>query len=458
MFLIFVELKVNKCDLAEKTNLKWSCLFFIYINPFLSHFYHSFNTFFQFSNKPMPLSHRQELFYNHLAQTSDFPLALEIEQAEGIYLYGVNQKQYVDFISGIAVSNVGHRHPKVLQAIHNQLDKYLHLMVYGEYIQTPQVQLAEALVATLRSFARNPDDEINNVYFTNSGTEAIEGAMKLAKRATGRSQFVACHNAYHGATQGALSLAGAEFFKQNYRPLLPGVRHIRHGAMEDLTHISCRTAAVFVEIIAGEAGVRVPSMEYHQALRKRCDEVGALLVYDEIQTGFGRTGSFWAFEQFQTVPDVLIAAKGMGGGMPIGAFMASQRLMRVFKDNPILGHITTFGGHPVCCAASLATLQVIHENNLAQSAVAKGQLIKDLLVHPKIKEVRGRGLMLAAEFENFDVLKPIIDRAIQRGVITDWFLFCDNSMRIAPPLVITETQIRAACQVILEVLDERKKS
>jgi acetylornithine/succinyldiaminopimelate/putrescine aminotransferase len=386
----------------------------------------------------------RQLFFSNLAQTSDFPLALEIERAEGVYLFDKNGKPYIDFISGIAVSNVGHRHPKVLQAIQNQLDKYLHLMVYGEYIEAPQAQLAAALVATVPT--------LDNVYFTNSGTEAVEGAMKLAKRFTGRTEFVSCFNAYHGSSQGALSLVGAEFFKQNFRPLLPDIKHISHGDLTDLEKITNRTAAVFIEIIGGESGVRVPSIAYHQALRQRCNEVGALLVYDEIQTGFGRTGSFWAFEQFGTLPDVLLMAKGMGGGMPIGAFMANKVMMSVFKENPILGHITTFGGHPVSCAASLATLRVIQEQNLAAQANTKGQLIKDLLVHPKIKEVRGKGLMLAVEFENFETLKPIIDKAIEQGVITDWFLFCDNAMRIAPPLTISETEIREACNVILEVL------
>lgn len=408
------------------------------------------------------LSHRQELFYQHLAQTSDFPLALEIERAEGIYLYGQNGQKYIDMISGIAVSNVGHRHPKVLEAIQHQLDKYLHLMVYGEYIETPQVKLAEALAGTLNPESRQDFPGLDNVYFTNSGTEAVEGAMKLAKRFTGRSEIISCFNAYHGSTQGALSLAGAEFFKRNFRPLLPDIRHIRHGNQDDLEIITSRTAAVIIEVISGEAGVRVPPEEYHQALRKRCDETGTLLIYDEIQTGFGRTGSFWAFEQYGVVPDVLLCAKGMGGGMPIGAFIASKEVMSVFKNNPILGHITTFGGHPVSCAASLATLEIVRDiiagtrrNGQAEelSIIEKGELIKTLLRHPKIKEVRGRGLMLAVEFESFEVLKPIIDRAIQQQVITDWFLFCDNSMRIAPPLVITETQIREACAIILEAID-----
>lgn len=408
------------------------------------------------------LSHRQALFYNHLAQTSDFPLALDIERAEGIYLYGQNGERYVDMISGIAVSNVGHRHPKVLKAIHNQLDKYMHLMVYGEYIETPQVKLAEALVQTCKVFGNLTGLSLDNVYFTNSGTEAVEGAMKLAKRYTGRSEIISCYNAYHGSTQGALSLAGAEFFKRSFRPLLPDIKHIRYGVLDDLEKITHRTAAVIIEVISGEAGVRVPTTEYHQSLRKRCDETGTLLIYDEIQTGFGRTGTFWAFEQYGVVPDLLLCAKGMGGGMPIGAFIAPKEVMSVFKNNPILGHITTFGGHPVSCAASLATLEIVQDtlyrtqrNGETEelSIIEKGELIKALLVHPKIKEIRGRGLMLAVEFESFEVLKPIIDCAIKRGVVTDWFLFCDNSMRIAPPLVITETQIRETCDIILEAID-----
>lgn len=403
----------------------------------------------------MHISHRQ-LFFNHLAQTSDFPLALEIERAEGVFMYASDGTRYFDLISGIAVSNVGHRHPDVLAAVHAQLDKYMHLMVYGEYVQSPQVQLAEALVQTLKvpCLTPSPFGYINSVYFTNSGTEAVEGAMKLAKRYTGRYEFISCFNAYHGATQGALSISGAEFFKQNFRPLLPGIRQIQHGYLPDLEQITSRTAAVIIEVVGGESGVRVPSPGYFRALRQRCTEVGALLIFDEIQTGFGRTGTFWAFEGVDVYPDILLSAKGMGGGMPIGAFMASSELMEVFRNNPILGHITTFGGHPVSCAASLATLQVIRSQKLAEQANTKGDLIKSLLVHPKIKEVRGQGLMLAAEMESFDVLKSVIDAAIQRGVITDWFLFCDNSMRIAPSLIITESEIREAIGIILEGLEQ----
>ncbi|MHA4740903.1 aspartate aminotransferase family protein [Dyadobacter sp. MSC1_007] len=402
----------------------------------------------------MHISHRQH-FFSHLAQTSDFPLALEIEKAEGVYMYGPDGKSYIDLISGIGVSNVGHRHPKVLAAIHEQLDKHMHLLVYGEYVQGSQVQLAKALVDTLAQDVAHsaPFGPIDNVYFTNSGTEAVEAAMKLAKRFTRRKEFISCYNAYHGATQGALSLAGAEFFKRNFRPLQPGVRHIQHGHLPDIELISDQTAAVIIEVIGGESGVRVPDASYFTALREKCTETGALLILDEIQTGFGRTGSFWAFEQFGIYPDILLSAKGMGGGMPIGAFMASHEIMKVLKSNPILGHITTFGGHPVSCASSLAALRVTQDENLAHNAIAKGELFKTLLVHPEIKEVRGKGLMLAAEMESFEKLKDTIDQCIAKGVVTDWFLFCDNSMRIAPPLTITETQIREACAIILEVLN-----
>ncbi len=405
----------------------------------------------------MHIPHRQ-LFFDHLAQTSDYPLALEIDRAEGVYMYDTAGKKYLDLISGIGVSNVGHRHPKVLDAIYKQLDKHMHLLVYGEYIQGTQVLLAKALADTLLSTAENPSPFglIDHVYFTNSGTEAVEGAMKLAKRFTGRAEFISCYNAYHGATQGALTLSGAEHFKRSFRPLLPAVKQIRHGWIEDLERITEKTAAVVIEIIGGESGVRIPETAYFPALRKRCTEVGALLILDEVQTGFGRTGSFWAFEQCNIYPDILLSAKSMGGGMPIGAFMASEQIMKVLKTNPVLGHITTFGGHPVSCAASLAALKVTIEDNLPHSAVDKGALFKSLLIHPKIKEVRGKGLMLAAEMESFEKLKLAIDRCIEKSVVTDWFLFCDNAMRIAPPLIITEQQITEGCNVILETLDSIK--
>ncbi len=389
----------------------------------------------------------RQLFLKHQAQTSDFPLMIEVEKAEGVYMYGANGERYLDLISGIGVSNVGHRHPRVVNAIKEQLDKYMHLMVYGEFVQAPQAKLSEALTSTLPA-------RLNNVYLLNSGTEAVEGALKLAKRYTGRTELISCRNAYHGSTQGALSVNGSESFKNAFRPLLPDVRHIRYNNLPDLKDITTRTAAVIVETIQGEAGVRVPENNYLKHLRERCTEVGALLILDEIQCGFGRTGTFWAFEQFGIEPDILLCAKGMGGGMPIGAFIAPQEIMAAFKTDPILGHCTTFGGHPVSCAASLATLQTIQQENLLEGVEAKAELFKKLLVHPRIKEIRNCGLMMAAEFESFDVLKAVIDKAIENGVLTDWFLFCDNSMRIAPPLTITEAQIEEACVVILRSIDE----
>lgn len=388
----------------------------------------------------------RQLFLQHLAQTTDFPLLIEVEKAEGIHLFGPEGQTYIDLISGIGVSNVGHRHPKVLEAIQQQLDKYLHLMVYGEYVQSPQVSLAKALCDTL-------PESLNNVYLVNSGSEAIEGALKLAKRYTGKPNFISCVDAYHGSSHGALSIGGNEIFKRAYRPLLPGVNHIHYGSFSDLEKIDDHTAGVIIETIQGEAGIRVACKEYFKAVRKRCDETGALLILDEIQCGFGRTGKFWAFEHFEIVPDIVVSAKGMGGGMPIGAFVANQEIMAVFKNNPLLGHITTFGGHPVSAAASLATIQILKEGNLLDIVDDKAALIISLLKHPKIKAIRNKGLMMAVEFESFEVLKPIIDRAIQLGVITDWFLFCDDSMRIAPPLTITEDEIREACKLILKAID-----
>lgn len=391
-------------------------------------------------------THRQQLFLDHVAQTSEFPLLLEIERAEGIYMYSPDGKQYIDLISGIGVSNVGHRHPKVVAAIHAQLEKHMHLMVYGEFVQSPQVHLADALTKTL-------PEPLESVYFTNSGAEAIEGAMKLAKRYTGRHEIISCIHSYHGSTQGALSLSSAESFKQAYRPLLPGIDHINYNNLSDLTKITHKTAAVIIETIQGEAGIRIADDTYFTSLRQRCTETGTLLILDEIQTGFGRTGTFWGFEHYTIIPDIVVCAKGMGGGMPIGAFISSKEIMFSLANNPILGHLTTFGGHPVSCAAALATLQVIQQENLLEGITRKEQLFKQLLIHPKIRSVRSKGLMIAVEVESFEVLKPIIDKAIGKGVITDWFLHCDNSMRIAPPLIITEEQIEHACMIILDCIE-----
>ncbi len=392
------------------------------------------------------LTNRQ-LFLNHLAQTTDFPLLIEIESAEGIYMYAPDGKKYIDLISGIGVSNVGHRHPAVVKGAKDQIDKYMHLMVYGEFVQSPQTKLAEAIVKTLPK-------SLDSVYLVNSGSEAIEGAIKLAKRYTNRPNILSCIDAYHGSSHGALSAGGNEIFKQNYRPLLPGHYHIPFNDLDALAQINEQTAAIIIETVQGEAGVRSPNEGYLQAVRKRCSDTGTLLILDEIQAGFGRTGKFWAFEHFDIVPDILVSAKGMGGGMPIGAFISSTEIMGVLKDNPILGHITTFGGHPVSSAASLATIEVLQNEHLIEQVEAKADLFKSLLKHPRILEIRNKGLMMAVAFESFDLLKAIIDRAIELGVVTDWFLFCDNSMRIAPPLIITEEEIHLACKTILQAIDE----
>ncbi len=386
----------------------------------------------------------RDLFLRNLAQTSDFPLMLEIVSAEGIWLYGPDKK-YIDLISGIGVSSVGHRHPMVIDAIKEQLDKHLHVMVFGELVQTPQVKLAEAMVKTLPV-------PLDNIYLVNSGSEAIEGAIKLSKRYTGRHEIISCFDAYHGSSHGALSISGSEDFKRAFRPLVPGSRQIKFGAIEDLSEITNKTAAVVIETVQGEGGVRTATAEYFQSLRQKCNQEECLLIIDEIQCGFGRTGKFWAFEHYNIVPDILTAAKGMGGGMPIGAFISTQEIMGVLKNNPILGHITTFGGHPVSSAAALATVNILLEGSLIGAVNRKAELFKSHLNHPAIKEVRNLGLMMAVEFESFEVLKPIIDRAIDKGALTDWFLFCDNSMRIAPPLTIEDDEIRQACKIIIEAI------
>ncbi|WP_183577701.1 aspartate aminotransferase family protein [Mucilaginibacter sp. X5P1] len=388
----------------------------------------------------------RQLFLANNAQTTNFPLLLEFERAKGIYMYNSEGKPYIDLISGIGVSNLGHSNPYVINAIKEQVDKYMHLMVYGEYVQSPQVRFAEKLVSIL-------PDSLQSVYFTNSGAEAVEGALKLAKRYTGRANIIACHNSYHGSTHGALSVMGNEEFKQAYRPLLPGVKFIHFNNADDLNLIDEQTACVIIETVQGEAGIRVPDIAYMQALRKKCDETGTLLILDEIQAAFGRTGKLFAFEHFGIVPDILLLAKALGGGMPIGAFISSNAIMSALKENPILGHITTFGGHPVCCAAGLAALEVLLDEKLCKQVATKEALIKASLIHPAIKEIRGKGLMLALELESFDLNKKIIDRCIENGVITDWFLHCSNAMRLAPPLIITPDEIKKACEIILEAVD-----
>ncbi len=394
----------------------------------------------------MHLNQRQ-IFLNNVAQTSDAPLLLEIVKAEGVYLYEATGKEIIDLISGISVCNVGHSHPKVVEAVQAQAAQHMHLMVYGELVQSPQVRYANLL-------AKHLPQNLQNIYFTNSGAEATEGALKLAKRFTGRTELVHFKNAYHGSTHGALSVMGDEYFKDAYRPLLPDTRELIYGDVNGLQEISCRTACVIMETIQAESGVTVPSVEFIHALRKRCDEVGALLIFDEIQAGMGRTGKLFAFQHFDIVPDVLLLAKAFGGGMPLGAFIASKDIMNVLTNNPVLGHITTFGGHPVCCAAGEAALNVLLDEKLIEGVEEKGRSLANLLVHPAIKSLHRKGLLMALEFESYEQNKRIIDRCIELGVFTDWFLFASNCLRIAPPLIITQEEIEKACKIILQAIDE----
>jgi len=385
---------------------------------------------------------QRALFLQHIAQTSASPLALEITKAAGCHLYDADGKEYLDLIGGISVCNTGHCHPAVIAAIKEQADKYLHVLVYGEFIQSPQVQYAKLLTDHLPA-------TLNCVYFTNSGAEATEGAMKLAKRVTGRTQIIAFKKAYHGSTQGALSVMGDEYWRNAFRPLLPDVLHLNYNAIESIEFISNKTACVIVETVQAESGVVSPSKEWLQALRRKCDEGGVLLVLDEIQAGFGRTGSVWAFEQFGIVPDILLLGKALGAGMPLGAFIANRQTMQALTDNPVLGHITTFGGHPVSCAAGLAGFKALIDEGYIKKVHEKELLFKKLLVHPKIKAVHSAGLWMALVFDSFETNKKIIDHCLQNGLLTDWFLFAPHCLRIAPPLIISEKQIEQACSIIL---------
>jgi len=382
-----------------------------------------------------------------VAQTSPAPLALEIVKAEGALLYDGGGKEYIDLVGGISVANVGHRHPTIIDAIQRQLDAYLHIMVYGEFVETPQVKYAKLLTDHLPA-------SLNSVYFTNSGAEAVEGAMKLAKRVTGRTQIIAFNKSYHGSTQGALSIIGDEYWRNSFRPLLPGILHLEYGVKESMDFINNQTACVIAETVQAEAGIIVPDKEWMQALKQKCSESGALLILDEIQTGFGRTGKLWGFENFDIVPDVLLLGKALGGGMPLGAFIASKEVMWSLTNQPVLGHITTFGGHPVCCAAGLAALQVLIEEKMIEGVNEKEKLIQLLLIHPKIKAVRSYGLWLSVEFESFEINKKIIDNCIKKGVLTDWFLFATNCLRISPPLILSEEQIKKACEIILQACND----
>ncbi|WP_346237955.1 aspartate aminotransferase family protein [Niabella insulamsoli] len=386
---------------------------------------------------------QRELFLRHVGQTSPAPLALEIVKAEGSVLWDAAGKSYIDLIGGISVASTGHRHPKVLRAIREQLDAYLHIMVYGEFVETPQVQYASLLASHL-------PPALNSVFFTNSGAEAVEGAMKLAKRSTFRSKIIACENSYHGSTQGALSIIGSEYWRNAYRPLLPGILHLPYNSQQLIDAIDETTACVMLETVQAEAGIIAPEKRWLEAVRKKCTDTGTLLILDEIQTGFGRTGRLWGFEHFNIVPDILLLGKALGGGMPLGAFVADQKLMLNLADNPVLGHISTFGGHPVCCAAGAAAFKVLLEDELYKAVPEKEQLFLSRLKHPAIRAVRSFGLLIAVAFNSFETNKKIIDRVIEKGALTDWFLFESNCLRICPPLTISESEIEAACSIILD--------
>lgn len=388
----------------------------------------------------------EEIFLKHLAPTNANPYLIAIERAEGLYLYTPDGKRYSDLISGIGVSNIGHRHPHVIVAIKAQLDKHLHVMVYGEFIQAPSNRLAERL-------AKHLPQNLNCAYLVNSGTEANEGALKLAKRYSGRTEIVACRRSYHGSTHGSLSVSGNEVKKLAFRPLLPDVRFINFNSSEDLEQITTKTACVIMETIQGDAGVRIPDREYLTAVRRRCDETGALLILDEIQCGMGRTGTLFAFERFGIVPDILTIGKAFGGGLPIAAFIASHEMMQSFTHEPMLGHITTFGGNPVCCASALATLEVLTEGDILLNVERKGQLFESLLRHPEIREIRRAGLMFAIDFDSAERVNRIVIKAKELGIICYWFLSHPYSFRIAPPLTITDEEIKESCALILKAID-----
>ena len=388
-----------------------------------------------------------DIFRHRIAQTSPFPFGISIERAEGTCLYSPEGKRYLDMISGIGVTNIGHRHPRVVKAIKDQVDKHLHVMVFGEYIQSSPNLLAEKLTSLLPA-------SLNCCYFVNSGTEANEGALKLAKRHTGRSEIISFRKSYHGSTHGSLSVSGNEKKKSAFRPLLPDVRFIEFNSQKDLEHITDKTACVIMETIQGDAGVRIPSLAFTKALRHRCTETGALLILDEIQCGMGRTGKLFAFEHFGITPDILTLAKAFGGGLPIGTFISSEEKMKSLTVDPMLGHITTFGGNPVCCASALATLEVIEEENLLKQVEGKGKMIESLLHHSKIKEIRRMGLMFAIDFDSEERVNHIVEYSRDHGVICYWFLSHPNSLRIAPPLTISTEEIKEACGVMLEAIEK----
>jgi acetylornithine/N-succinyldiaminopimelate aminotransferase len=386
-------------------------------------------------------------FIKYQAQTSPYPLGMEVSHAKGSYIFDTNNKKYLDFVAGVSACTLGHQPPRVNQAIKDQLDKYSHVMVYGEYSQSPAVEYCKLLASLLPA-------PLDKTYLVNSGTEAIEGALKLARRVTGRSQLISCHNAYHGNTMGSLSVMGFEERKQIFRPLIPDVDFITFNNEADLEKITTKTAGILLETIQGGAGFIQPHNDFLKKVRERCTEMGAIMILDEIQPGFGRTGKLFGFQNYDVVPDIVVMGKGMGGGMPVGAFTASAEMMDLLSHNPKLGHITTFGGHPVIAAACLATLQEITETSLMEDALEKEKLFRSLLVHPLIKDIRGKGLMLAAMTESGAITTEVVLKCQERGLILFWLLFEECAIRITPPLTISEDEIREGCAIILEVMDE----
>lgn len=392
---------------------------------------------------------QRELFIKHVGQTSETPLAFEVSKAEGCYLYNAEGKKHIDLIGGISVCNLGHGNERIKNAIKKQVDDYLHVMVYGESVQSPQVNYAKAISDVL-------PENLNSVYFTNSGSEATEGAMKLAKRYTGRSKIISFKNSYHGSTQGALSIMGSEYWQQAYRPLLPNIFQFDYGTQAAVDAIDEQTACIILEPMQSEAGINEAPQEWFAALRKKCDDTGTLLIFDEIQTGFGRCGKLFAMYKIGVTPDIVLLGKALGGGMPIGAFVADKKIMDAFSTNPVLGHITTFGGHPVSCAAGLESLKIIQElfaenENFVEE---KSGLFHKNLNHSAIKKVSAYGLLIAVHFENYDLNKKIIDQCIVNGAFTDWFLFADNALRIAAPLTISKTEIEEACAIITQSINQ----
>ena len=389
-------------------------------------------------------------FLRHVAQTSPSPQLIEVARAEGVFFYTPEGKPYYDLISGVSVSNVGHGNRAVVEAVQRQAADYMHIMVYGEMVERPQVEFARLLAETL-------PEPLDSVYFLSSGAEAVEGALKLAKRYTARSEMISMRRAYHGSTHGAMSMMGApegEEWKSAFRPLLPDTKAIRFNCEEDLMQITERTACVLCEPVQGEAGVRPPQPGYLQALRRRCDEVGALLIFDEIQVGMGRSGEMFAMQKYGVTPDIVCLAKALGGGMPLGAFVSSQEIMSTLTHDPVLGHITTFGGHPVCCAAGLAAMKYLQENNIVEDVERKGALYEELLKdHPAVQEIRRAGLLLAVELGASEKLYRIMELFIEEGILSDWFLFCDTAFRISPPLVISDEEIRDSVRIIRRCLD-----